>query len=202
MLLNVERARCARHLKTLPTIFPISKAVYAQHFRPNHSLLLFTVLCAALVSTLISCAPTYDSIADQMLVTTQKQADDGLLNLETLATRIDVLQKSSNPDDRKALVDAEKKASYASNMDFYNNLQSSLTTLDTRMTAMPDLSTPKLTNALSALENNVGEIRSTHASQNLLSADYVKESKQIIDQQFKALTVYELTIKSGSKPQQ
>jgi len=178
-----------------------SKEACAKDARTNRSLIFFAVVFALLMSTLTSCAPTYDSIADQMLVNTQKQADDGLLNLENLETRIDFLKKSSNPNDRKTLADAEKQASYASNMDFYNNLQSSLTTLDTRMTAMPDLSTPKLTNALSALENNVNDIRSTHASQNHLSADYVKESEQILDQQFKALTVYELTIKGGSKPQ-
>lgn len=135
-----------------------------------------------------------------MLVSTQKQADDGLLNLESLATRVEVLKNSRSPEDRKALAEAEKQASYASNVGFYNNLQSSLTILDARMTAMPDLSTPKLETALSELEKNISEIRHLHASQNLLSVEYVKNSKQLLDQQFKALTVYELTIKSGSKP--
>ncbi|HXR34614.1 MAG TPA: hypothetical protein VN754_01620 [Candidatus Binataceae bacterium] len=159
------------------------------------------VAFAATVTILASCAPTYDSIADQMLVDTQKQADDGLLKLESLAVMIDTLGKSPNASDQKAVADARRQASYGSNMDFYNNLQSSLTTLDTRMTATPDLSTPKLNNALSNLEKNVNEVRTTHAAENTLGADYVKASKQILDQQFKALTVYELTIKSGSKPQ-
>ena len=149
----------------------------------------------------LSCAPTYDSIGDQVLVDTQKQADDGLLKLETLAARIDSLQKRSNPNDRKALVEAKRQASYASNTDFYNSLESSLTTLDTRMTAMPNLSTPKLTNALSALERNVAEIRDVHASQDILTENYWKDARKILDEQFKALTVYELTIKNGSKPQ-
>ena len=68
------------------------------------------------------------------------------------------------------------------------------------MTALPDLSTPKLNTALADLDKNVGQIRATHASENLLGAEYVKASRQLIDQQFKALTVYELTIKGGSKP--
>jgi hypothetical protein len=69
------------------------------------------------------------------------------------------------------------------------------------MTANPGLSTPKLSTALSDLEKNVDLLRSTHASQNILSADFAKEGRQLLDQQFKALTVYELTIKSGSNPQ-
>jgi len=149
----------------------------------------------------LSCAPTYDSIADQLLVDTQKQADDGLLKLETLSERIDSLQKGSTRNDRKAVVEAKRQASYASNTDFYNSLESSLTTLDTRMTAMPDLSTPKLKNALSALERNVSDIRDIHASESILRANYLKEARQILDEQFKALMVYELTIKGGSKPQ-
>jgi hypothetical protein len=149
---------------------------------------------------LASCAPTYDSIADQMLADTQKQADDGLLKLESLKKRIDSLQNSRNANDQKAVADAKKQASYDSNIDFYDKLQSSIMALDTRMTAMSDLSTPKLNNALSNLEKNVTEVRSTHASETILSADYAKESRQILDQQFKALTVYELTIKGGSKP--
>ena len=98
------------------------------------------------------------------------------------------------------MVEAKKEASYGANIDFYDGLQSSVIALETRMTASPDLSTPKLTTALDDLEKNVNDVRSTHASENILGADYVKSSRQILDQQFKALTVYELTIKSGSKP--
>jgi hypothetical protein len=168
--------------------------------RKKVSRILLLATCAAMASMFASCAPTYDSIADQMLADTQKQADDGLLRLETLATRINSLEKNHDATDQRALTEAKKQASYASNIDFYDKLQSSITALDTRMTAMPDLSTPKLHNALSDLEKNVTEVRSTHASESMLSADYAKESRQILDQQFKALTVYELTIKGGSKP--
>ncbi|HEY2107753.1 MAG TPA: hypothetical protein VGH29_18290 [Candidatus Binataceae bacterium] len=160
---------------------------------------LVAVLAAA--STLAACAPAYDSIADQLVADTQKQADQGLLKLENLAMTIDRLTQSRAADDRKALADAKVRASYASNMDFYNDLQSSLCVLDARMTATPELSTAKLTNALSRLEENASEVRTAHASQNLLSADYLKASRQMLDQQFRALTVYELTIRSGGKPQ-
>jgi hypothetical protein len=147
-----------------------------------------------------SCAPTYDDIADKMLVETQKQADDGLLKLESLATTIESLGKLSDAQSKKSLEDVKSKASYISNMDFYNNLQSSITTLDARMTAMPGLSTPDVAVALSKIQANVGEVRTLHAKQNILSADYVRSARQLLDQQFKALTVYELTLKSGSKP--
>src|SRR5579863_6564505 len=108
-------------------------------------LLWLAALLAAAASMLGSCAPAYDSIADQLLADTQKQADQGLLKLENLAMTIEQLTQSSAADDRGALANAKAQASYASNMDFYNNLQSSLSVLDARMTAMPDLSTPKLT---------------------------------------------------------
>jgi len=154
-----------------------------------------------MVSMLASCAPTYDNIADQMLVDTQKQADDGLLKLENLGKQIDNLKKSPNASDRKAIADAETQASYASNIDFYSKLQSSMTVLDARMTSNPDLSTQKITTSLGDLEKNIESTRQVHASQNTLGPDFAKEMRQTLDQQFKALTVYELTIKNGSKPQ-
>jgi hypothetical protein len=113
-----------------------------------------------------------------MLADTQKQADDGLLKLETLATTINSLEKNRDANDLKAATDATKQASYASNIDFYNKLQSSITVLDTRMTAMSDLSTPKLNNALANLEKNVDEVRSTHESENILSADYASPPRR------------------------
>jgi chromosome segregation ATPase len=167
--------------------------------RQRIPLISLMAACSAVLLMVASCAPTYDSIADQMLADTQKQAD-GLLKLESLKRRIDGLQNSRDANDQKAVADARKQASYDSNIDFYDKLQSSITALDTRMTAMPDLSTPKLSTALSDLEKNVAEVRSTHASEAILGADYVRASRQILDQQFKALTVYELTIKGGSKP--
>lgn len=159
------------------------------------------VACAAMLSLLASCAPTYDNIADQMLADTQKQADAGLLRLETLATTIESMQNTHDPDAQKVVADAKKQASFTANSEFYDQLQSSLATLNTRMTAMSDLSTPKLNNALSKLDENVALVRSQHFKSNLLSAEYAKASRQILDQQFKALTVYELTIKGGTKPQ-
>jgi hypothetical protein len=59
--------------------------------RKKVSRILLLATCAAMASMFASCAPTYDNIADQMLADTQKQADDGLLRLETLATRINSL---------------------------------------------------------------------------------------------------------------
>jgi hypothetical protein len=172
----------------------------ADEMRRTTSGIPLLVACAAVLSLLASCAPTYDNIADQMLADTQKQADDGLLKLETLATIINSMQNNHDPDAQKVVADAKKQASFASNTDFYDQLQSSLSALETRMTAISDLSTPKLNTALTDLEKNVAQVRSTHATENLLGAEYVKASRQLLDQQFKALTVYELTIKGGSKP--
>jgi hypothetical protein len=148
-----------------------------------------------------ACAPTYDNVADQMLVDTQKQADDGLLKLAILGDQIDSLKKSPNASDQKATADAETQASYASNIDFYSKLQASMGQLDARLTSNPNLSTQKLTISLEDLEKNIDSTRQVHASQNTLSPAFAKEMRNTLDQQFKVLTVYELTIKNGSKPQ-
>ena len=77
------------------------------------------VACAAMLSLLASCAPTYDNIADQMLADTQKQADDGLLKLETLATTINSMQNNMiRMRKTEVVADAKKQASYASNTGF------------------------------------------------------------------------------------
>jgi len=169
----------------------------------GRALLLIGLIAAAtaMAAMLTACAPTYDNVADQMLVDTQKQADDGLLKLENLGNETDSLKKSTNAADKKALTAAEAQASYASNVDFYSKLQSSMTALDDRITSNPDLSTQKIAPALKALEDNIDSVRQTHATQNELSPDFAKLTRQQMDQQFKALTVYELTIKNGSKPQ-
>jgi hypothetical protein len=164
--------------------------------------LIRLMVASTLVGAMLtSCAPIYDNVADQMLVDTQKQADEGLLKLENLGHQIDNLKKSPNSSDQKTVTDAEAQASYASNIDFYSKLQSSVTVLDERMTSNPDLSTQKIIPSLKALEDNIDSVRQTHASQNIVSPDFAKISRAQMDQQFKALTVYELTIKNGSKPQ-
>jgi hypothetical protein len=147
-----------------------------------------------------SCAPAYDDVADKMLVDTQKQADDGLLKLESLATIIESGAPKSDSAGQKAVAEAREKASYASNIAFYAGLQSSLSALTDRMTALPDLSTPSMSNALAKLQENVGTLRKLHADKTVLSALEARTARQILDQQFKTLTVYEVTLKSGSSP--
>ena len=74
--------------------------------------------------SLVSCAPTYDATADQMLVNTQKETDDGLIRLEDLGTEIQYLKslKEPSPEDQKTLAEDEKQASYSSNIGFYSSL--------------------------------------------------------------------------------
>jgi hypothetical protein len=165
-------------------------------------MLLIRLVSILIVAPMLpGCAPTYDNITDQMLVDTQKQADDGLLKLESLGDQVDSLKKTHNTSDQKALADAQDRASYASNIDFYSKLESSMTVLDARMTSNPDLSTPKITASLTDLTKNIDSVREVHASQNTLGPDFAKEMRNTLDQQFKVLTIYELTIKNGSKPQ-
>jgi hypothetical protein len=147
-----------------------------------------------------ACAPTYDNVADQMLVNTQEQADHGLLRLENLGNEIANFSRSPNLCDQNTIAEAEAEASYASNIDFYSKLQSSVTLLAERMTSNPDLSTNKIASSLGNLEKNIDSTRRVHATENTLAPDFAMEMRQTLDQQFKVLTVYELTIKNGTKP--
>jgi hypothetical protein len=155
-----------------------------------------TLLLMASASILTSsCAPTYDNIADQMLVDTQKQADEGLLKLQSVSRKT-VIHNTPNGQD----IRCDKAATYSSNRDFYDKLQSSVSALNTRITALKGLSTPTIASTLSGLQIGIHNLRVTHEAQKCLTADAVDNSKDLIDQQFKALTVYELTIKNGSRP--
>jgi hypothetical protein len=205
---GTDRQRATRH-ETHPQIVKVAatgwtgRSLNTLSRATGRAFLLIGLIAAATAmgTMLTACSPTYDNVADQMLVDTQKQADDGLLKLENLGDEIDRLKKSTNAADKKALTDAEAQANYPSNIDFYSKLQSSMTALDDRITSNPDLSTQKIAPALKALEDNIDSVRQTHATQNELSPDFAKLTRRQMDQQFKALTVYELTIKSGGKPQ-
>jgi hypothetical protein len=152
-------------------------------------------------ATLTSCVPAYDNVADQILVDAQKQADEGLLRLENLGNEIINLKSSPHVSDSKTIAEAEAQASYASNIDFYSKLESSIRLLAERITSNPDLSIKKITPSLDNLEKNIDATRQVHATENTLTPDFAREMRQTLDQQFKVLTVYEVTIKSGTRPQ-
>jgi hypothetical protein len=153
---------------------------------------------------LMSCAPTYDATADQMLADPQKQADDGLFKLENLGREIQNLKGLENPspEDQKTLAADEEHASYSSNIGFYSSLQASALVLDQRITSNPDFSVTRIQTSLQDLEKNVDKVREQHAKAKTISPAYARGARELLDQQFKALTVYELQIKNGSKPQQ
>lgn len=153
---------------------------------------------------LLSCAPSYDATADQMLVDTQKQADGGLITLENLGAEIQHLKglKNPRPEDQKILAGDETQASYSSNIEFYSSLQASAGALDQRITSNPDFSVTRIQTSLQDIEKNIEAIRNQHATANIISPAYAKNARDLLDQQFKALTVYELQIKNGTKPQQ
>jgi hypothetical protein len=155
----------------------------------------------AIFLMLAACAPTYDDKADQMLVDLQKETDDGLIKLETVAQQATAFKNSGSTDAaaKKALSDAQTKLTYAANIDWYASVLSDLTALEARMTASPDFSTSSLNTTLADLRKNIELFQAQHAKANSVSPDATKLTRQTLDQQFKTLTVYMVTLKSGKK---
>jgi len=155
----------------------------------------------ALLLALAACAPTYDDTADKMLVSLQQQTDDGLIKLETLAQQVQAYQSapSNDPAAKKALADAQAKLTYAANIEWYASVLSALTALEARMTASPDFSSSSISDSLAKIRENIELFQAQHARSNTVTASTAKTARQILDQQFKALTVYIVTLKSGKK---
>jgi hypothetical protein len=161
----------------------------------------FRLILILIGANLICCAPVYDATADKMLADTQMQADEGLIRLENLGNEIQRIKGSPTTEDQKTLAEDEAQASYSANIGFYSSLQASVETLDDRITSNPDFSTNSIATALQALKDNVDLVRQNHASSHTISPKVAQHAREILDQQFKALTVYELQIKNGTNPQ-
>ncbi len=161
-------------------------------FRPPAILIL-------LVAIVVSCAPTYDEQTDRQIAAVQQETDAGLVRLITLGRRIDALRKSQDPASRKALADARAAASYDANTDFYDRVDTDLTSLELRMTATPDLSATKLDQAIKAIMDNINDLRQYHSQHGFVSPDVVSLIRGPINQQFEALMHYELNLKSGKQ---
>jgi hypothetical protein len=155
-----------------------------------------SILWIALI-VLASCAPTYDETTDKQIAAVQQETDAGLTKLITLARKIDSLKGLNDLTSQKALADAKSKASYDANTDYYDKIDTDLTSLQLRMTATPDLSSVKLEESFKALRDNLNDLRQFHSDHGLIGAQALTNARTAINQQFKTLMQYELNLKSG-----
>jgi hypothetical protein len=153
------------------------------------------------LALLAACAPTpYDQTTDAQITSVQQETDAGLVHLITLARRVESLRNLPDPASRKALAEAQQEASYAANSDFYDRVDTDLTSLQLRMTSTPDLSTAKLDQSFQQLFANMNDLRQFHSQHDFIGSAALMPIRNAFNQQFKTLMQYELNLKSGNKP--
>ena len=151
------------------------------------------------ISAIVACAPTYDEATDKQIMAVQQETDAGLRRLISLSQKIDSLKDLSDTASQKALADARSKAIYDANSDFYDRVDTDLTSLQLRMTATPDLSAASLERSFKAIRDNIDDLRSFHSRYKVIGAQALSSARAAINQQFKTLMQYELNLKSGKK---
>jgi hypothetical protein len=159
-------------------------------------------IVVAIALVLGACAPPpYDDVADKMLVSVQQQTDDGLIRLQTLAQQAEMLERvrPATPASAKALADVRAKLAYAANIEWYSSVLAGLTGLEARILASPDASSPGIGVAVAKIRQNVELFQAEHLRTNTVDADSAKTARQILDVQFKSLTLYQVTLKTGKK---
>jgi hypothetical protein len=169
-----------------------------QVHRLQPAYLLLAIILFALM-TLASCAPPYDETTDKQISSLQQETDMGLVRLISLANRMDGLKDAKDPISVKALADARAKAGFDANADFYDRIDTDLTSLQLRMTATPDLSGTSIDKSFAALQENLNDIRTFHSSHGVIGAQALMRVRTALNEQFRTLLQYELNLKSGKK---
>jgi chromosome segregation ATPase len=152
---------------------------------------------------------------------TRAAVDSNKADAVALSAEIASLKASKNPSDKQALADAQKalaasqkaladhqkvlsdyetQASYASNIGFYDTLQSQIIQMKSRITSSPDYSTPAISTSIEKLQSNVAQLRAVHLKKNVLDVSFLQGMQVALDQEFMTLNKYELTIKNGKTP--
>jgi hypothetical protein len=157
---------------------------------------LFISLLAICSST--GCAPAYDSVADQLQSGVEKKIDEGLIRLATDARIVSMAATGPALASSKQVQDARTDAAFASNIKFYADVESDLSTLASRLQAT-GISGQKEAADVNAIEQNVEAIGALHEKQDSLSVSYLSLMRTTIDQQFKPLDVYQVQLKGGGK---
>jgi len=177
-----------------------------------------TLACVAVVllGAVAGCsAPQYDEQTDKLVTTLQADTDTQFVTLISLAQRIDRLNRQiaalngqTDAASRKTLAtlqqslsDATTKAGYDANAGAYDKLAVDIISLQMRVAAEPNDSTPDMMKAIVNLRANLigdGGLQATHQSAGILTTIYLQSAQQLIDVQLQALLTRDLVLKNGS----
>ena len=160
-------------------------------------------------------APQYDDQTDKLISALQADVDTQFVTLISLARKIDRLNRQidalkgqTDAASQAALAAAQRtlagatmKAGYDANADAYDKLAVDLISLQMRVDAEPDASTPDLDKALQNLRANLvgeGGLQASHQRDGVLTLVYLQSAQRLIDVQLQALLTRELVLKNGS----
>jgi hypothetical protein len=159
--------------------------IYTDEVRINLSVLCCVFLISILV---ISCAsvPQYDAETDKQITTLQKDIDSQLVKFITYSRQTDAASKT--------------KGSYSQNIDFYDKIDTDITSLELRMEAVPDPSTKNLPQIFKNLREQFKNIQDAHKQQGNLSEVAWTALRNQLNAQFAILLTYELSLKGVGSP--
>jgi hypothetical protein len=138
-------------------------------------------LAAALLIAACATVPQYDQTTDANITSLQKEVDSQLVQWITYA--------------RIGDADSLKKSSYSASIDFYNKVDTDLTSLELRMEAVPDPSTAKLPLIFENFRTQINNLRTTHQKDTNLSAITYTALRNQLNAQFAVLLTFELSLK-------
>jgi len=144
-----------------------------------------------LAFALAACAPPYDSAADQLQLATQQKIDATLIRLTTDGTAIAA--------GGEAATAAKTDAAYSANVATYADILASLTTLQSRLTAVGNPAATQEATAVGKIIDNIKLLQQRHAADNVLRPAFVTDVQSAIDQQFIPLNLYQVQLQSGAK---
>ena len=140
-----------------------------------------------LVLLIAGCAaPLYDEQTDKEITGLQREVDSRLTAWITLARSHDTTSVA--------------KLSYSQNSEFYDQVDTDLTVLRTRMLASADPSAAKLAPVFDNLAASIGDLRKAHEAQDRLGAAALVATRNQLNAQFSTLLAYELALKKGTAP--
>lgn len=158
---------------------------YTDQLRIN----LSALCCAFLISIfVISCAsvPQYDAETDNQITTLQKEIDSQIVKFIGFSRQTDAASKT--------------KGSYSQNIDFYNKIDTDITSLELRMEAVPDPSTKNLPQIFNNLRKQIDNIQDAHKTKGNLPEVVWTALRNQLNAQFAALLTYELSLKGVGSP--
>lgn len=156
-------------------------------------------LAILLAVLLVGCAPAFDEVADKKVSEAQQKFDEGAIALISAARNLEMVRSRTPAVSQTILAEAMKKVQFASHQAWYDAAEASLSSARLRVSADP--ATPsQIDGSFQKLSENFADLRATHETNDVISSPAVVAARTEINRQFRALTSYQLLLKSGKKP--